>query len=257
MRILVGLSQPDAGCARLLGTPSELACEALSHAGVLIDGPAFVPHLSGRRNLELIWRAGGRAWPPPALDASLDLAGLGDALARKVKSYSMGMRQRLMLAQALMGKPDVLILDEPANGLDPAEVHMLREHLVDLAAKGVAILISSHILAEIELLATHVVVMNEGKVVTSGPLKDLLGSGSYEFEVDDLARGQAVLSRIEGVTRVECRGNHLLVTAPERTTRDLVNALVTAGVGVDAARSAHSLEDVYLKLVGEEVDASR
>jgi ABC-2 type transport system ATP-binding protein len=169
----------------------------------------------------------------------------------------MGMRQRLLLAQALMGKPDVLILDEPANGLDPAEVHRLRERLIDLAAAGVAILISSHILAEIELLATHVVVMNEGMEVTSGPLKDLLGNGAYEFEVDDLVRAKAVLCPIDGVIGVDCRGNQLLVTAPELTTKELVNALVMAGVGVDAVRSARSLEDVYLKLVGEEVDASR
>ncbi len=107
MRMLVGLSRADSGSARLLGEPSRLAAGVLARVGVAIDGPAFVPHLSGRRNLELAWRAGGRTWPPPALEESLRLAGLGEALdAKKVKSYSMGMRQRLMLAQALMGGPD-------------------------------------------------------------------------------------------------------------------------------------------------------
>src|SRR5450432_1225788 len=103
MRVLVGLSRPDGGTAQLLGEPSRLAAGVLARVGVAIDGPGFVPHLSGRRNLELAWRAGSRSWPPPALKSSLDLAGLGEALNRKVKGYSMGMRQRLMLAQALMG----------------------------------------------------------------------------------------------------------------------------------------------------------
>ncbi len=176
MRVLVGLSRPDSGTALLLGEPSRLAGGVLARVGVAIDGPAFVPHLSGRRNLELAWRASGRKWPPPALEESLELAGLGRAVEAKVKSYSMGMRQRLMLAQALMGAPEVLILDEPANGLDPGEVRSLREHLRRLADRGAAVLISSHLLAEIELLATHSVVMNAGAVVAAGKLEDLLGS---------------------------------------------------------------------------------
>jgi ABC-type multidrug transport system ATPase subunit len=148
---------------------------------VLIDGPAFVPHLSGRANLRLLWSAAGRAWPPPGLDAALDLAGLGDALDRKVRGYSMGMRQRLMLAQALMRQPDVLILDEPANGLDPAEVRALRERLAALATEGAAVLVSSHQLAEVQQLATHVVVLHHGRLVAAGPMADLVGAaGSLE-----------------------------------------------------------------------------
>lgn len=189
MRVLAGLSRPDGGTARLLGEPSRLAAGVLARVGVAIDGPAFVPHLSGRRNLELMWRAGGRRWPPPALTPSLELAGLGEALGRKVKGYSMGMRQRLMLAQALMGGPEVLILDEPANGLDPGEIRTLREHLRRLAADGAAILISSHLLAEIELLATHCVVMNEGSVITAGSLGDLLGAGRSRRSLEDVFLG--------------------------------------------------------------------
>jgi ABC-type multidrug transport system ATPase subunit len=257
MRLLVGLCRADRGAARLLGAPSRLAAEVLARVGVLIDGPAFVPHLSGRRNLELLWRAGRRSWPPPALEAGLRLAGLGDALDRKVKSYSMGMRQRLMLAQALMGRPDVLVLDEPANGLDPGEVRALREHLSGLAADGVAVLISSHLLAEVELLSTHVVVMNEGAVVAAGRLEDLLGTGSYEFDVDDLAAAEAALRGFAGVHAVESRAGRLLVTAPERAAQELTQALVMAGVGVGGVRSARRLEDVFLGLVGEDHDAAR
>ena len=249
MRVLVGLSRPDAGAARLLGEQSRLAAGVLARVGVAIDGPAFVPHLSGRRNLELAWRAGSRRWPPPALYASLELAGLGEAVDQKVKGYSMGMRQRLMLAQALMGAPEVLILDEPANGLDPGEVRTLREHLRRLAAGGAAILISSHLLAEIELLATHCVVMNEGAVITAGSLEDLLGAGSYEFEVDDAHRAQEALLMVDGVESVDPHGDQLVVSAPGRTVKELNQALVTAGVGVGAVRSRRSLEEVFLGLV--------
>ena len=249
MRLLVGLSRPDEGTARLLGEPSRLAAGVLARVGVAIDGPAFVPHLSGRRNLELAWRAGRRRWPPPALDSSLELAGLGEALDRKVKGYSMGMRQRLMLAQALMGDPEVLILDEPANGLDPGEVRTLREHLRRRAAGGAAILISSHLLAEIELLATHCVVMNEGAVITAGRLEDLLGTGSYEFEVDDARRAEEALRGVDGVESVDPHGKRLVVSAPRRTVNELNQVLVMAGVGVGAVRSTRSLEEVFLGLV--------
>lgn len=257
MRVLVGLSQPDDGTARLLGEPSRLAAGVLARVGVTIDGPAFVPHLSGRRNLELSWRAGGRRWPPPALEESLELAGLGAALdAKKVKSYSMGMRQRLMLAQALMGAPEVLILDEPANGLDPGEVRTLREHLVRLARDGCAVLISSHVLAEIELLATHAVVMNAGAVVATGRLEDLLGSGAYEFEVDDVARAENALRAVEGVRSVEAHGQRLSVSAPGCSAKELNQALVIAGVGVGTVRATRSLEEAFLGLV-EQDDAVR
>jgi ABC-type multidrug transport system ATPase subunit len=257
MRVLVGLSRPDDGSARLLGEPSRLAAGVLARVGVAIDGPAFVPHLSGRRNLELAWRAGGRTWPPPALEGSLQLAGLGEALdMKKVKSYSMGMRQRLMLAQALMGAPEVLILDEPANGLDPGEVRALREHLRRLAEGGAAILISSHVLAEIELLATHVVVMNAGAVVTAGRLEDLLGTGSYEFEVDDVAQAGKALRAMAGVRSVTAHGQRLSVTAPGCSVKELNHVLVSAGVGVAAVRAARSLEEAFLGLVGRD-DAVR
>jgi ABC-type multidrug transport system ATPase subunit len=141
--MLLGLSRPDSGKATLLGEPARLAGSALRGVGVMIDGPAFVPHLSGLRNLHLLWTAAGRTWPPSALHAALELAGIGSALERKAKSYSMGMRQRLTRAQALMGAPRALVLDEPANGLDPGELRALREYLAELARQDVAILISS------------------------------------------------------------------------------------------------------------------
>jgi ABC-type multidrug transport system ATPase subunit len=259
MRMLVGLSAPDAGSASLLGEPVRLGAPVLRRAGVLIDGPAFVPHLSGTRNLRLLWSATRRPWPPPALDDALDLAGLGPAIDRKVRGYSMGMKQRLMLAQALMRAPDVLILDEPANGLDPAEVRALREHLAALARDGAAVLVSSHQLAEVQQLATNAVVMNRGRLVTAGPLATLVGDkGTYRIEVDDTGRAAAVLRDVRGVAAVTVREAEVVVTAPEVPSRVLVQALVTAGVGVNAANPVRrSLEEAFLSITRGDDDAAR
>ncbi|MFC0004071.1 ABC transporter ATP-binding protein [Micromonospora siamensis] len=176
MRMLVGLARPDTGTAWIAGQPVRLGAPVLRRAGVLIDGPAFVPHLTGAANLRLLWGAARRDLPPPALDAALELAGLGPAIDRKVAGYSTGMRQRLMLAHALMRDPDVLILDEPTNGLDPAEVRALRRHLAARAAAGAAVLVSSHQLGEVQLLASHVVVLSRGRLVAAGPLDAIVGS---------------------------------------------------------------------------------
>lgn len=260
MRMLVGLSSPDTGSARILGRPVGLGARVLRRVGVLIDGPAFVPHLSGTANLKLLWSATGRAWPPPALDDALDLAGLGTAIARKVKGYSMGMRQRLALAQALMRAPDVLILDEPANGLDPAEVRALREHLGALAGRGAAVLVSSHQLAEVQRLATHVVVMNHGRLITAGPLADLLDDTStYVIKVDDGERAAAVLRRMAGAAGITARGGEVTVAAPRVPSRDLVRALVTAGIGVTSVQQlSRSLEEAFLTMTqGEDEHAAR
>jgi ABC-type multidrug transport system ATPase subunit len=178
MRMLVGLSTPDTGGARIAGEPVGLGAPVLRRAGVVIDGAAFVPHLTGMRNLRLLWAAAGRPWPPTALDEALDLAGLGAAIDRRVRAYSMGMKQRLVLAHALMRRPDVLILDEPANGLDPAENRALRGHLVARAAAGAAVLVSSHLLGEVQQLATHIVVMNHGRLAAAGPLDAVLAGAS-------------------------------------------------------------------------------
>jgi ABC-2 type transport system ATP-binding protein len=250
IRMLVGLSAPDAGTASILGEPVGLGASVLSRVGILIDGPAFVPHMTGMANLKLLWSATRRSWPPPALDDALELAGLGAAIDRRVKGYSMGMKMRLMLAQALMRAPQVLLLDEPANGLDPAEVRALRDWLAAFARGGAAVLVSSHQLAEVQQLATHAVVMNNGALVTAGPLADLLGGAdSYRIEVDDTDRAIAVLRAIPGVATVTVQGDDIEVTAPDLRSRDLVSALVTAGVGVASVNQAsRSLEEAFLTM---------
>lgn len=260
MRMLVGLSSPDAGSAVILGEPVGLGSSVLRRVGVLIDGPAFVPHLTGTGNLRLLWSATRHAWPPPALDDALDLAGLGPVIDRKVKGYSMGMKQRLMLAQALMRAPDVLVLDEPANGLDPAEVRALREHLGTLAQRGAAVLVSSHQLAEVQQLATHIVVMNHGRLVTAGPLTALLGDAdTYRIQVDDTERAAAVLRRMPGVATVTAQDAAVIVAAPGVPSRDLVHTLVTTGIGITSVHLAsRSLEEAFLTMTeGDDEHAAR
>ncbi|MER6121801.1 ABC transporter ATP-binding protein [Streptomyces sp. NPDC001795] len=256
MRMLVGLSSPDTGGASILGEPVGLGAGVLRGVGVLIDGPAFVPHLTGRANLRLLWSATGQAWPPPGLDDSLDLAGLGEALDRKVKGYSMGMKQRLMLAQALMRKPDVLILDEPANGLDPGEVRALREHLGELARRGAAVLVSSHQLAEVQQMATHVVVMNHGRLIAAGPMDELLGAaGTYRLQADDTDKAAAVLRTLPGVATATTQHDEIVVTAPGVPSRDLVRALVTEGIGVTSVQQeSKSLEEAFLTMTQQGAD---
>lgn len=250
LRILVGLSRPDQGSAHILGEPVTLGAGILARVGVLIDGPAFVPHLTGLRNLRLLWSATGQAWPPPALGDALDLAGLGNDIDRKVKGYSMGMKQRLMLAQALMRQPSVLILDEPANGLDPAEVRALRECLTNLAHGGAAVMVSSHQLAEVQQLATHAVVMNRGRLITSGALSDLLGeTSSYRFDVDDPARAASLLRGQRGVTAVTVKDGGISVSGTNVAPRDVIGALVAGGIGVASAHQSHrTLEEAFLTI---------
>jgi ABC-2 type transport system ATP-binding protein len=250
MRMLVGLATPDAGAVRIAERPVSLGAPILQRVGVLIDGPALVPHLTGTANLRLLWAAARQAWPPPGLADALELAGLGPAIDRKVKTYSMGMKQRLMLAHALMRRPDVLILDEPANGLDPAEVRALRQHLATRAATGATVLISSHQLAEVQQLASHIVVMNHGRLITQGPLQDLLGvPGVHRVRTDDPGRALAVLRETPGVTSATAHEGDVLATAPTVPASKLVEALVKAGIAVDGASPAHgSLEDAYLAI---------
>jgi ABC-type multidrug transport system ATPase subunit len=177
MRLLVGLARPDLGTSELFGIPTGLGARVLGRVGVVIDGPGFVPHLTGLRNLQLSWTSAGHSWPPPGLDTALDLAGLGSSLRRKTKTYSTGMAQRLMLAQAVMKQPDLLILDEPATGLDPGEVRNLRTYLTNFAAGGGTVLLSTHVLAEVEAVASHVVVIHNRTVAAAGALTDFLKPG--------------------------------------------------------------------------------
>ncbi|MGB8860921.1 MAG: ATP-binding cassette domain-containing protein, partial [Ilumatobacteraceae bacterium] len=144
LRMLMGLQQPTKGTASLFGEPVSAGCHQLTNVGVIIEQACFVPHLSGMRNLRLFWEAGGGNMRDADLETALGIAGLDDAIDRKVKTYSQGMKQRLGFARALLNQPELLVLDEPTNGLDPGEIREIREMIGRLADNGATVLFSSH-----------------------------------------------------------------------------------------------------------------
>jgi ABC-2 type transport system ATP-binding protein len=250
LRMLLGLIYPDAGSATVLGERTGPGAPVLRRMGTLIEQAAFVPHLSGLHNLELWWEAGGARMRDANLDEALAIAGLGGAIDRKVKTYSQGMRQRLGLARVLLGRPEVLVLDEPTNGLDPQEMHDVRMLLRRMSDAGATVLFSSHVLAEVEQTCTHAVVMDKGRLVASGTVSSLIGvAGSVYLEVDDGDAARRVLSSHAGVGTVTPEGGGLLVDLRGGTRADLVAALVRAGVGVETVMSRRRLEDAFLGLV--------
>ncbi|MFJ2033356.1 alpha/beta fold hydrolase [Streptosporangium sp. NPDC087985] len=174
MRMLMGLIHPDAGEIRIFGHRVVPGAPALSRLGSFVEGPGFLPHLTGRENLELYWKATGRPPEDAHFAEALEIAGLGGALERAVRTYSQGMRQRLAIAQAMLGLPDLLVLDEPANGLDPPQIREMRKVLISYAARGRTVIVSSHLLAEVEQTCSHVVVMHRGRLITAGPVSELL-----------------------------------------------------------------------------------
>ncbi|GII76339.1 ABC transporter ATP-binding protein [Sphaerisporangium rufum] len=190
MRMMMGLIHPDAGEIRIFGHRVTPGAPVLARLGSFVEGPGFLPHLSGRENLELYWRATGRPAEESHLAEALEIAGLGAALERAVRTYSQGMRQRLAIAQAMLGLPDLLVLDEPTNGLDPPQIAEMRRVLIRYAARGRTVIVSSHLLAEVEQTCGHVVVMNRGRLVAAGPVGDLLGRAT---------RGNGSSGRLEDV----------------------------------------------------------
>ncbi|MCD0452174.1 alpha/beta fold hydrolase [Actinocorallia sp. API 0066] len=181
LRMLMGLIHPDGGEIRIFGHKVTPGAAVLGRLGSFVEGPGFLPHLSGRDNLVLYWRATGRPMAESRLDEALEVAALSEeALARPVRTYSQGMRARLAIAQAMLGLPDLLVLDEPTNGLDPPQIRQMREVLVDYAAAGRTVIVSSHLLSEVEQTCTHVVVMTRGRKVADGPVEEIVGGRGLE-----------------------------------------------------------------------------
>ncbi|MGH2826867.1 MAG: ABC transporter ATP-binding protein [Actinomycetota bacterium] len=253
VRILLGLVHASGGEAFLLGERARSGAEVLRRTGVLVEQPAFIPHLSGLRNLEFYWRSGNEAWPPPNLETALAIAGLGRAVDRKLKTYSQGMRQRLGIAQSLLRKPELLILDEPTNGLDPGEMREVRRSLKGLAGEGITVLISSHLLAEVEQVCSHVVVMDKGRLVTRGTVADIMAASTGVYiEVDDLGRARGVIARLTGVRSVVDDPPGLSLELNGLARQELVAALVNAGVGVSTVATRNRLEEAFLGLFESE-----
>jgi len=255
LRMLMGLIRPTAGSIRAFGEPVGAGAPVLARIGAFVEGPGFLPHLSGTDNLRLYWAATGRPEAEAHLGEALEIAGLGDSVHRRVGTYSQGMRQRLAIAQAMLGLPELLVLDEPTNGLDPPQIHAMRELLRRYAQGGRTVLVSSHLLAEVEQTCTHVVVMHKGRVVADGTVDEIMaGGGAATFAVDAPDRAAAVLGALDGVLSVEVGTGPGTVHAELNGTprSSAVRALVTAGVDVTSAGPRRRLEDAFLQLVGED-----
>nr|WP_245812030.1 alpha/beta fold hydrolase [Actinophytocola xinjiangensis] len=252
LRMLMGLIQPTDGNIRVFGHHVYSGAPVLSRIGSFVEGAGFLPHLSGQANLELYWAATGRPADKAHLAEALEIAGLGDAVHRRVRTYSQGMRQRLAIAQAMLGLPDLLVLDEPTNGLDPPQIHQMREVLQRYAAAGRTVLVSSHLLAEVEQTCDHVVVMHHGKLVASGPVEAIVGGASEAtFRVDQPTQAADVLRESDGVHDVVVDGPLVHADLNGLPRAEALATLVRAGVAVEQAGPRRRLEDAFLQLVGE------
>jgi ABC-2 type transport system ATP-binding protein len=254
LRILLGLSRPSAGTARLFGRdPQTDLPEALDGVGGFVETPAFYSYLSGRKNLELLAafdRDGGAA----RIDSLLDLVELSSRARDRVGTYSQGMRQRLGIAAALLRDPRLLILDEPTNGLDPGGMRDVRGLVRRLASEGITILLSSHLLAEVEEVCSRVAIIRAGSIVYEGSLEGLRAQAAptYRLRVTDVARARTLLAARADVRDVTVDGDELTFSADEATVVDVSRALVNAGVGIAALiPEAPSLERLFFELTEE------
>jgi ABC-2 type transport system ATP-binding protein len=250
LRILMGLIHQDAGTIMIFGRPVRPGAPALSRLGSFVEGPGFLPHLSGRANLDLYWRATGRPAGDSHLADVLAIARLGTAIDRPVRAYSHGMRQRLAIAQAMLGLPDLLVLDEPMNGLDPPQIREMRDVLVQYAADGRTVILSSHMLAEVEQTCTHVVVMGMGRRLAAGPVSEIIGTGSgILVGTTQAQRAVTVLAGLHGIDGAERHPDGVLVRPNGVAASAVVAALVEAGIPVDRVMPNRRLEDAFLALI--------
>jgi ABC-2 type transport system ATP-binding protein len=263
IRLLLGLMTPHAGTVELLGGAMPAAAgDVLSRVGTLVEGPAFHPYLTGHDNLRRLDAFDASTDPSTSnarIGLALDRVGLAAAAKKTYRRYSLGMKQRLGLAAALLRPRDLLILDEPTNGLDPQGTREVRGLIRELAADGTTVLVSSHLLAEIEQVATHVGIMSAGKLLRQGPLDQVLGVAAalLRIETPDTDCAQGVLERL-GLTVEDRSADHLLVAMGELTP-DVINAaLVHADVAVRGLHVERPLlEDLFVKLTGEGFDVVR
>jgi ABC-2 type transport system ATP-binding protein len=260
IRMILGLILPTSGRAELLGEPVQIDRAPLGKVGALVEEPAAWKYLSGRKNLEYLARAGGDGEAVrrrlARVDEVLDEVGLAGAANKRVRAYSQGMRQRLGLAQALLGEPELLVLDEPTNGLDPSGMREMRLLLRSLADRGTTIFVSSHLLAEVEAMCDRVGVMAQGRLLAEGPPDRLRGRANrLRVHVDDVVRARAAARDVAGIHVAEdgppTGPGTLVVRLADGTSASGLNAaLVAAGVAVEALIPvSESLEDVFLELV--------
>jgi lantibiotic transport system ATP-binding protein len=260
IRMLLGLIRPSAGEVRLFGAP--LAADRLSlmrMAGALVESPSLYPHLTGRENLEVTRRLLGA--PRGLIDEALGVVQLAQDADRRVREYSMGMRQRLGLALALLNKPRLLVLDEPTNGLDPAGIHEMRDLIRRLPAEfGATVFLSSHLLSEVEQVAGHIGIIHQGRLLFQGALADLQARRQEHLTVGVKQPEQAMRCLTAAGWGAQRRDDGLLAVpaaTPEAAAR-INSLLVNQGLEVfHIALAQASLEDIFLTLTGGRSETRR
>lgn len=245
-RALLGLTRPNEGEIEMLGLPVPAALpEIVKKVGVIVEEPGLIKALNGRLNLAVA--ADTLGFGHDRIEGLLDFVGLSADAHRKAGDYSKGMRQRLALAAAMLGDPELLILDEPLDGLDPAGQHAFRARLRDLAAEGRSVVVSSHDLADIEALADHVVVIDQGRLVVEGPLETMLGGGNTRVRLEDGAGAVEVLT----TAGFEVSRDEMGLIVMSAAGAEIIQALAGAGIYPDEVRPERStLESVFLGLTG-------
>jgi ABC-2 type transport system ATP-binding protein len=252
IRMLLGLIRPSAGHVEVFGQELASAGGALlPRMGALIEAPAFYGYLSGRGNLRAFgWALGGVS--DRRLDEVLELVGLRDRQRDRVRSYSLGMKQRLGVATALLHDPELLILDEPANGLDPAGIVEMRDLLRNLAAAGKTVFVSSHVLPEVQQSCDRVAIIDRGRLVNVAPVAELVrSSGTFEVQVDDAAAALDLIRRQGWGAGAHMEDGILVTSSPTGRGRELLDFLVEAGFHPDAVvERRRTLESIFLELTG-------
>ncbi len=255
IRVLLGLTHADAGSMSLLGYPvPQHRDRALARIGAIVDEPRFHGHLTGRQNLQIL----AAAREPAArtrVDAALERVGMAQRANDKVAKYSMGMRQRLGVAACLLGDPQLLILDEPMNGLDPGGMLEMREMILSLVAEGRTVVLSSHLLDEVERTCDAVAIVDRGKVIRQGSITELLAGSAFELQIDCATPGRAgaLLAGTQWGAGVEVGPDGLRVALAAGTDREVVaevnRVLVEGGVPVYRLQEVHaSLESWFLEV---------
>lgn len=262
IRVVLGLARPTSGRASILGAlPGTRAFSvALRQVGTLVEGPALYANASGRDNLRIQAATLGIADERIRIDEALALVGLSGRADDAAKNYSLGMKQRLGLALALLAGPRVVVLDEPTNGLDPAGIQEMRELIRSLPQRGTTVLVSSHLLGEVQLMCDRVAIIHQGKLVADGTLVEVLAGarGGATFEVTvppaESQRARSALAAAGLAAEVAAGATgRLVVPADGRSGADINRLLVEAGIYADELRrAAVSLEDVFLEITGGE-----
>jgi len=253
LRMLLGLVRPTSGTATVLG--GRPGSPGVTHRlGALIEGPGFYPYLTGRANLETLARC--RSLPQTAVEEALARVDLTDRAGDRYRSYSLGMKQRLGVAAALLGEPELIVLDEPTNGLDPAGMADMRELVVSLARDGHTILLSSHLLAEVEEICDRVGIISRGRLRAESTVADLRGASSLRVVATPTDRVLAAAMRLAGDDAVELEPGSAATPAvridvpPERTP-DIVAALAAEGIAIhEVRRTERTLEEIFFAMTG-------